>query len=218
MNVEDVKFTIPGLRPYETEEDGPHWVTPEGNVVSIHHYALPPDIPHPLGQIELIRKFYRRLVAAHGALIEVENCSVSNLSGLQTILKFPMDEHGMIYVGSVTLPFVDQSYVIKIQAPEKGTTGIRDSIVAMKLGMGVANMQPPPTGLKRLFASKVEPWFQDPYDPQFWSPIMRNRSDSPEYDKDFPEHPLSQVREFLGNLSGSLTFNPDIFKLIPFPK
>ena len=51
---------------------------------------------------------------------------------IKTIFKFPQDPTGMTYLGSYTIPFKKYSYVIKIQAPELGVTGMRDSIIAAK--------------------------------------------------------------------------------------
>ena len=86
----------------------------------------------------------------------------------RTIFKFPMSPSGIAYIGSVTLPFRDYSYVIKIQAAEVGVTGMRETIVADKL-----------IREKKITIDDngYEGWVRDPYDPLITEGILMSLSD-----------------------------------------
>ena len=45
---------------------------------------------------------------------------------------------------------------------------------------------------------------------------MRNLADDPQHDDLFPDHPLSKVRRYLGEISTELTVAPGISALQPF--
>ncbi|MGW8393444.1 hypothetical protein [Pseudoduganella sp. HUAS MS19] len=62
----------------------------------------------------------------------------------------------------------------------------------------------------------AEEWQEDPYDPLHQCEFMRNRADSPEYDAQFPDHPLSKVRSYLAELAGQLEVAPAISTKEPF--
>ncbi len=110
----------------------------------------------------------------------------------------------MIYVGSFTLPFAHSSYVVKFQCPEYGTTGIRDSVVAaQKLEFDPESGEP--IG-----------WFQDPYDPDFTASVLRNRSDDTEWDRAFPDHPLSRLRRYLDLVSSQMEVDAELRTQEPF--
>ncbi len=47
----------------------------------------------------------------------------------------------------------------------------------------------------------MQGWQQDPYDPAFTKGFLMNQSEKPEYDKSFPEHPLSLLRSAIAGIS-----------------
>ena len=62
---------------------------------------------------------------------------------------------------------------------EESVTGIRESTV-----MALLN-------------AKIDDWCKDPYDENYTKGVRMNKSESREFDKQFPNHPLSQLRDFL---------------------
>jgi hypothetical protein len=50
----------------------------------------------------------------------------------------------------------------------------------------------------------------DPYDPSVSLPFMRNPSEEPAYDRDFPDHPLSRARALLQRLEATLQVAPEV--------
>lgn len=145
-----------------------------GDVLSLNYFAKPPDMEAPPDDIDANRNSYRRMAAeAGGAIIQVETIQIAdnNTSALQTIIKLPQRPHGMAYVGSITIPFRDQSYVVKIQCQEVGTTGMREALVA-----DMMMRENPPQGNDPILLF-TQAWQQDPYDENFTAPLMRNKAE-----------------------------------------
>jgi hypothetical protein len=62
----------------------------------------------------------------------------------------------------------------------------------------------------------IEAWQQDPYDPSHKGAFMRNHADCPEYDAQFPDHPLSKTRAYLAELAAQLEIAPAVSGAAPF--
>ena len=107
----------------------------------------------------------------------------------------------------LTIPFKQYSYVIKIQAPEIGVTGIRESIIADRLIK---------EGLIKIGDSGYIGWNGDPHLKEFTNGIPMNLSEKPEYDKDFPEHPLSCSRRLIGQIETELELKEILKKIKKF--
>jgi len=159
------------------------WTNPAGDVLSAHYFPIPPDLPAPISDLASIRGYYRKVLGRNGAIVEVDSTTVSSFPALRTIVKIRQEPSGMTYVAATTIPFAQCSFVAKVQCPERGITGIRDTAVAAKLN---------------LFSTSG--WGSDPYKPSFRNPILRNRADDQEWDDVFPEHPLSRARSHLEHL------------------
>lgn len=57
---------------------------------------------------------------------------------------------------------------------------------------------------------------QDPYDSSIKAPLMRNRSEISEYDKQFPDHPLSRVRHLLERIQKTMEIAPEVSGAAPY--
>ena len=179
------------------------WHTERGDAVSLHYFSLPPDIGADLESIDEVWDFYRQAcVNAGGAIIEVDNPVIDSFPATRTIIKVPQQPHGMSYVGSITLPRRDFSFVVKIQCSEQGTTGIRDSVIG-ELTMRSGQVRVDNNG-------EISGWWADPYDPTFESGLARNLGEDEKYDVDFPDHPLSRLRPILRRIEGTLRVAADV--------
>ena len=176
------------------------WSTAEGDGVGLFFFSLPPDLAGPIDDLASIRQQYRR---AGAAIIEVEPLRLDGCDGLRVIVKVPQSPHGMTYVGGLTLPFRDCSWVLKAQCQERGTTGVRDAVI---LDRRIADVKLP----------SLEGWQRDPYEPGFRAPLQRNLSEAEEYDAEFPDHPLSRLRRLLPRLSDTLRVGDEVRALPPF--
>ena len=183
----------------EGDRDGIRvWRSASGDGIGLYHFSVPPDIGADLDSVEAARAFYRRLVSASGlAIIEIETPTIQGRRCLRTIFKAPQQPTGMTYLGSLTLPFRDFSYVLKVTCVEQGVTGVRDALVFDEfLKRGAVSISDD---------GGIEGWMEDPYDASLRAPFMRNRAESREYDATFPQHPLSRARHMLDRLQETVT-------------
>ena len=188
-------FTLHG------DEEGVRiWHTVAGDGVALFYFPIPPDIPGDLASLEDVRSGYRKRTAASGnAIIEVETPMVDGCQAVRAIIKVPQQPHGLVYLGSLTLPFRDFSYLIKVQCEELGITGLRDSeVLAELLGTGEVTLD------INSDEGRLTGWMQDPYDASIVTTFARNRAEAEEYDARFPDHPLSRLRTTLNHIQGTL--------------
>lgn len=193
-----------------TSEDALQWINPEKTMaLHVNFFEKKPDLPS-LKKIDGIRDFYRQQLAQNnGGLIQVDFTELAEHRAIQTIFKLPQEPSGIVYLASLTIPFHHCSYVIKIQAPEVGITGIRESAVANKL----------------LYKGEItsgengyENWAADPYDDSFSEGTLMNKSEEAMYDADFTKHPLTKARELISQIAKEIQFKPEIKKLRRFSK
>lgn len=182
------------------------WFTPQGDGLGLFYFPIPPDIEADIQAVDSVRAYYRRLVNQPGStvgIIEVDTLTIDGCRAVRTVLKAPQQPAGRTYIGSLTFPFRDFSFVLKVQCAERGMTGLRETMVLNRLtGSGETAIDPDsgtPIG-----------WLDDPYDPAENGPMTRNRSERPEYDADFPDHPLSRARQILSHLEQSVTLDPNV--------
>ena len=80
-----------------------------------------------------LRDFY---ASQMGDTLQCVECRVLGLDGVQSIwvIAKGKDEQsgGAVYIGSLTLPFKDFSFVIKIQCYEGNITGVREALLVEK--------------------------------------------------------------------------------------
>lgn len=175
------------------------WTTPHGDELALHHYPIPPDIRADLDNIDDIRAWYRRDVIRAGlGVIEIETRVIDGCRAVRTIFKAAQGptprSTGRTYVAALTFPFRDVSYVLKAQCEERGTTGERDTFVLAKL------MESGEISIAGVQSGPIPNWLDDPYDPSAAGPMTRNKSERPEYDDEFPDHPLTRARALLSHL------------------
>lgn len=184
------------------------WVNPEESaLISLNFFDIQPDLP-TIKNLDFLKDFYRNSISeANGGVVEVSLLTVNNVPSVKTIFKFPQPERGMTYIASVTIPFENCSFVIKIQAAEVGTTGIRDAVVLNEMLMN---------GEVTLGEDRLENWFEDPYNPNFKNGTLMNKSEQEKYDTEFPEHPLSVARKAIIDAVRQTVFKPEINELAGF--
>lgn len=184
------------------------WVNPEENaLISLNFFNLQPDIP-TVKNLDFLKNFYRNSISeANGGVVEISLLTVHNIPSVKTIFKIPQSESGMTYIASVTIPFENCSFVIKIQAAEVGTTGIRDTVVLNEMLM---------SGEVTLGEDRLENWFEDPYNPNFRTGTLMNKSEQEKYDVEFPQHPLSVARKAITEAVGKTVLKPEINELVGF--
>ncbi len=172
--------------------------------LSINFFNFPPDITAKNDTDVELQNNYRKIAYESGAaIIEVKKVKLGTFDSIKTIFKFPMQPHGMAYIGSYTIPFKHFSYVIKVQCIEQGTTGIRDNtIFELMIRNGKVKLNPE----KKI----AEGWMRDPYDESVHLPFMMNLSESEDFDEHFPEHPLTRMRKFLKQIEETIKIDASL--------
>ena len=111
-----------------------------------------------------------------------------------TISSMPQQPSGWTYVGSLTVPFRDFSFVLKCQCTEDGPTGLKEALLFDRNRATNELLQSEGDG------------FQIPG----WDP------DDPMHDVEFPDHPVARVRRVLDHVAGSLVVASEVRELAGF--
>jgi hypothetical protein len=174
-SLQSLTFDTSELQIHGEEPNRKVWFTEDGDGVSLNFFDKKPDIPPNLHSLQEVRDFYLSML--QGTPTKLVDLSITNIGGcpaIRMILKSPQKPHGMTYLGSITVPFRDCSFVVKCQCMERGTTGIREAILnqmAFKAGTMSLDAHGKITG-----------------GPDY---------DAAEHDAKFPQHPLSKLRRLL---------------------
>jgi hypothetical protein len=176
-------------------------------VLSINYFELVPDVPYE-GPVDELRDFYRQMVTqSGGGIIEVDVIAIGEVRCIETLFKLPRDERGVLYIGAITIPFEDRSYVIKVQAIEQGATGMREAMLVPQLMANGAFSIDNETG-------RFIGWSADPYDSTVTEGFLMNLAEAAHYDAQFPEHPLSIVRAKLKTIVSSIRFSDELLQRV----
>ncbi|MCS4301718.1 hypothetical protein [Chryseobacterium sp. BIGb0232] len=210
VNLHSVTIPDQGWEKVSEDRDAIRWVNPQQSaLIVLHYFDREPDLP-TAKDLDYLKRFYRNIAASsNGGNIETDIIHIHNIPCVKTIIKTPQQETGMAYIASITIPFEDCSYVIKIQTDEIGITGMRDALILDRLHQ---------SGEVEIDEESMKNWFEDPYDPDFRQGTLMNKSELEKYDHEFPEHPLSIARSLLRSIIATLIFKSEIKQLPPFKK
>jgi len=198
---------------WQTHEATPElkaWVRPDlREMLSLHYFAVAPDIPYALDNINAIKQdMIKNITSAGGEIVLIDVETIQKLKALYQIFKFPMyeDGRGRIYVASFTFPFKDFSFVVKVQSPETGITGQRESFALNNLiqegSLDLDQLVPADDGSSRMTPEMMQQ--------------ISIATDKPELDAIFPSHPLSRIRGHLKHIRASIKFDDMLYKATPF--
>ena len=135
------------------------------------------------GKEDLIHGIHRTL-ANNQALIEVDNGKlISGKPYIYSVIKTQMEE-GMQYFMQMHIKWKDSVIAVRGFFDEYGVTGQRDATVYALYCRENPDFS-------------QDDWFQDPYDNTLPSGFKMNLSEQAKFDEFFPEHPLSQCRQFI---------------------
>ena len=187
-SLDSVKFD--GSRyQFQGDRDGARvWFLQEGGGVGLYFFPRRPDLPLRAESVQQLRDSY---TAQMGGKLQVVECRVLPLDGVQSIWLVAKGQdaktRGAVYLGSLTIPFQDFSFVIKIQCYEQRTTGMREALlIAESLQKGTGRVE------------------GDRFVPSGWS------FDDEQFDDRLPQHPLSRVRRELRHIASSVHIEPKV--------
>jgi hypothetical protein len=174
---------------FQGDRDGARvWYLPEGGGVGLYFFPRRPDLPAGAASIKQLRDSYTAQMAGKLQLVE---CRVLPLDGVRSIWLLAKGRAepsgGAVYLGSLTIPFQDFSFVVKIQCAEQGVTGTREALLVNEgLRKGTGHIE------------------GDRFVPEGWS------FDDEEFDNRLPRHPLSRVRKELRCIASTLRIDPKV--------
>jgi len=196
-SINNINFSYDGYESQGEQESGRVrvWFTPDGDKLSLHFFPLVPDLPQDAESADQIKLFYQSMLGDSGAkVVETSIISIDECAAVQVIISMPQQPSGRFYIASVTLPFRDFSYVLKVQCAEHGTTGIKEAI------LGQRSME---EGKTSISDGKIE--------------VLDWNPDSEEYDTEFPNHPIARARLVLGQVQQSVTLTNTAKQSSKFP-
>jgi hypothetical protein len=167
---------------YFGEENGQRtWGTPDGVSIGLHFFDLPPNLPKHTRTSAELQEFYQKQIGNNGvAIVEFRIRPMADVPCIWMILRIPRESHGMIYIGSITVPFAEFSFVIKGQCEEQGITGIRETALLL-------------TAQKEGKITLGENGIVGEWNP-----------DDECYDEQFPQHPVSLLRAEFRDIASTL--------------
>lgn len=205
ININSITFPTYGWEIKKNDEFFRQWINAEQTVaLSINYFDSKPDLPY-LNEIDVVREFYRKELSAHkGGLIEVNTKEIESYKTIKTLFKISQEPTGISYLASLTFPFKNHSFVIKIQALEFGMTSKRETETTNYL---LKNKELTPSG-----DSYLE-WERDPYKSDFKEGLLMNLSEQKKYDSVYANHALSKARQLLNEIENNLKFDEELKNL-----
>ncbi|MFF4156507.1 hypothetical protein [Streptomyces sp. NPDC001678] len=182
-----------------TEREPRVWTDDQGLVLSVHFFDLVPDLPASFDDPDRLRYGLAHFAAqAGGGLIEAVLGDVDALPAVRQFIKIPQPNgHGLVFIGSWTVPRAGCSTVVKVQAAEGPITGAREAVVLS--GLDPAQYFTP-----------------HPYAPDIAGGLPYHVADHEQHDAEFPDHPLTRVRTTLERITPTLTLHSGFKALPPF--
>ncbi|MCC8244061.1 hypothetical protein [Saccharothrix luteola] len=182
------------------QHDQTTWVNPaNGDQVSLTYFDLAPDLPASLDEMPKLRHDLAVTTGVVGCLIEAHHVRLGDVPALFQVVKVPLPDQpsGQVFIGSFTVPRAGSSAVLKLQAAERGTTGVREAVLVAQLG----------------FDGWVMP---HPYAPEVEGRLPFHKGDDPRYDAQFADHPLTRVRRWAHHVIRTARVDPAFAALAPF--
>jgi hypothetical protein len=132
--LDGIEFILEGFEFQGRDESMMVWETPDGDCLSICAFSIPPDLPQGFRRSSDYRAFYEKMLGDSGAsLVEIKLAEAASVPALWTLVKVPQNPSGMSYVASVTIPYRDFRFVLKVQCAEHGMTGVREALLGDRL-------------------------------------------------------------------------------------
>jgi hypothetical protein len=202
VTLDSIELRADDWTPVESNAGMKSWKNEVGDLLTIHYFQARPDLGARLGDVAALRSFFRTMVLKNGGgIISVDVLELGGLPAVRAVVKVPQTPKGTTYLASLTIPRRDFSFVVKVQCQEVGEVGARDHAL---FGRFVASQQ------------RLSSWELDPYDGSRRDKIMRNRGEAEEYDVQFPDHPLSRARRYLGLIEATIHVHQEVARAPAF--
>ncbi len=186
----DLHFSLHEWNEKEPRDGMRVWSGPDHSVLVAD---FSPEHWGNLSEGELRQKARALAEGSGGGLVEVFPLACPAGTAVQLIYK-RLQQPFYIYTGMFLVPAAGGAVAWTVVAGECRMSGIRESIVTSELmNAGKLTVE----GYKR-------DWAQDPYDRSYRGvdkQVLHFLSDEPQFDDQFPDHPLTRVRLVLAELA-----------------
>jgi hypothetical protein len=167
-------------------------------VLTENWFPIPPDLPS-LKEDE-IQVMYDALLAEQSGpddrtarLLDLAVHRETPVPAVSTLIRGAMpDVHRYVFIGALTLPLAECSWVIKAQSAEGTITGVRETLAFARFSREQRLSNQSIEGLMSVF---------DPYDEQWDSDL---------------DDPLTSVRQSMKVVLASLEVDPEVRQAAPF--
>jgi hypothetical protein len=198
-----ITFNTAGFTTRLKRWDQRMWENINGDELVFSYFEQGGNIPKDFSSIDKVRDFYRqKAISIGGGLIEADFVQLDSCQAVKAIIKTPQHS-GTTYTGYLVIPFQKFNYVINVKCKEEGLTGTRDTAIFLKMKLQGKIKIDNENG-------DVKGWAQDPYNPSVKGGLLRNLSEDEQYDKDFPDHPLSRLRAHTKSIESSIKIDEAI--------
>lgn len=149
------------------------WRTPDNDGIGLIVVDQAPDLPQADSREGFERAYRALFTDPRLKLMELDLVAVDGVTAVHSIIATPQPSGGILFIGSLTIPFENCAYIFKVQCEERGLKGVRErAVLDRQIEAGLASEGE--GGITGEF---------EPYDAK--------------YDADFPIHPLTRVRYWL---------------------
>lgn len=141
----------------------------------------------PMNDIQPIVDGIHNSLADNQGIVEIVNGKTKyDKQYVYSIVKSSREPHGMNYILTMHIVKYGKALCIRGQFEERGMTGQRDAFVYEY-------------ARRENIVKEIggEGWFEDPYDKEFTRGLRMNLSEKRQFDRSFPDHPLSQMRTLI---------------------
>ena len=150
---------------------------------AICHVELAPQDPAhalPFGDVKtLVANIHEHIDDDQGLIEADAGTTAAGLPYIYSIVRTNLDHGCMRYGLNLNLRTATGVVSVRGGFDTEGVSSYRDSLVLSRL------------------QKRPETWFNDPFDSSFALGSVMNHSELPQYDADFPDHPLSLLRGFV---------------------
>ena len=183
------------------------WTTPGKEAVTLTINQPPSEMIEPNDQKGLQAVFRDEARFYKGGLVEVQTFDSGGVKCGLVTMKFQMKTFdpkagdGVAYQMNAIIPLKHTSYVLQVAAAETGVTGVREATVTV-IDMKQRNIPD--------ITTEAKDFRRDPYDARFNPDALYTISDDRKWDKSFPDHPLSRIRQLMNELIKTWKLNDQI--------
>jgi hypothetical protein len=204
-NIKSIKFDTTNWNICNSKSDLVEWRSIDMlSVLTLNYFDKKPDLPCNINDINNLRTFFVQSVNnVKGAVLNIDVIEIENILSLYHLFKV-MTQNGMLYIGTIIIPFMNFSYVIKVQSIEGSMKGIRESVIMDRLLS--ENI------IKINDKNEIEGWFNEKIYGLSFSELKSNLSDEEKYDSEFEDHPLTLVRNTIKHVKSTMNMDKKVSK------